>query len=107
MDFNQKKINYPSFRAWKQYEISYSPTTYYQTSFRKLSLCLFFTKEWLVAHPEKLLTTWVVEGEQRKFPGGSVLRTAHFNCRGPGLSLGWGTKWASQVAQRVKNLPAM
>ena len=107
MDFNQKKINYPSFTPWKQYEISYSPTTYYQISFRKLLLCLFFTKEWLVVHTEKLLMTWAAEGEQREFPGGSVLRTPQFHCRGPGLTLGSGTKRASQVAQWVKNLPAM
>ena len=54
-----------------------------------------------------LLMTWAAEGEQREFPGGSVLRTPHFYCCGPGLRLGGGTKRASQVAQWVKNLPAM
>ena len=60
-----------------------------------------------MVHTEKRLVTWAVEGEQREFPGGSVLRTSYFYCHGPGLSLGGGTKQVSQVAQWVKNLPAM
>ena len=27
-----------------------------------------------------------------EFPGGPVIRTQHFHCRGPGLIPGWGTK---------------
>ena len=41
--------------------------------------------------------------QNRNFPGGPVVKTLHFYCRGHGFDL-----WrASLVAQMVKNLPAM
>ena len=41
--------------------------------------------------------------KKRNFPGGPVVKTLHFYCRGHGFDPGR----ASLVAQMVKNLPAM
>ena len=37
-----------------------------------------------------------------EFPGGPVVRTLHFHCRGPGFNPGWGTKIPQAVRHGQK-----